>query len=80
MRSTSRKIGSSSWKTVTSVGPAAAPVTPRPAATRLLIDRWREASGTPVGSYDAGSYDAGGDDAGEPPSAQLASGARRRSS
>jgi hypothetical protein len=33
-----------SWETVTAVGPAQAPVVPRPAARGLLLDPWSEAS------------------------------------
>jgi hypothetical protein len=41
------------WETVTAVGPAQAPVVPRPAARRLLLDPWREATS---GSWSAAPF------------------------
>jgi hypothetical protein len=46
------------WETVTAVGPAQAPVTPRPGARELLLDRWLSASGNAAAQsagYDAGA-------------------------
>jgi hypothetical protein len=50
------------WETVTAVGPAQAPVVPRPAAHRLLLDPWWAASGAepPSGMPDSAYPDASG--------------------
>ncbi|HTV20742.1 MAG TPA: hypothetical protein VMG12_18790 [Polyangiaceae bacterium] len=42
------------WETVTTVGPAAAPVVPRPAARRRLLEPWLGANA--ASSADAGAY------------------------
>src|SRR4051812_43389510 len=44
------------WETVTTIGAAEAPVTPRPAVRSLLLDRWREASGAAVRSPSPDAY------------------------
>ncbi|HTV23953.1 MAG TPA: hypothetical protein VMG12_34920, partial [Polyangiaceae bacterium] len=58
------------WENASEVGPAFAPVTPRPALRRLLVDAWLSASGVPssnaVTEYgDASGYATG--DAPQPP-------------
>jgi hypothetical protein len=51
------------WETVTAVGPAQAPVVPRPAARQRLLDPWWATSGSelpPSAGQDAAYGDAGG--------------------
>ncbi|MEY4545907.1 MAG: hypothetical protein RL685_2102 [Pseudomonadota bacterium] len=43
------------WSSASRVGPAAAPVTPRPRATEVLHDGWLSAAGVPASGADAGA-------------------------
>lgn len=43
------------WSSASSVGPGAAPVTPRPRATEVLHDGWLSAAGVPASGADAGA-------------------------
>jgi hypothetical protein len=44
------------WENTSEVGPALAPVTPRPAVRRLLVDAWFEASGVPSSNTELAAY------------------------
>lgn len=49
------------WENASEVGPELAPVTPRPALRRLLIDAWFSASGVPSSNSEPGYGDAWSD-------------------
>lgn len=57
----------SAWETASEVGPELAPVTPRPAVRRLLVDAWFTASGVPSGNSVPAYRDASGDATGDAP-------------
>lgn len=62
------------WENTREVGPELAPVTPRPAVRRLLLDAWLAASGVPSGNTELRSYsDASGDGTGDAPNVTPAS-------
>src|SRR5688572_22349981 len=55
------------WENTSEVGPQFAPVTPRPAVRRLLVDAWLTASGVPAGNSVPAYGDASGDATGDAP-------------
>jgi hypothetical protein len=55
------------WENTSEVGPELAPVTPRPAVRRLLVDAWFTASGVPPGNSVPAYGDASGDATGDAP-------------
>lgn len=57
----------SAWENTSEVGPELAPVTPRPAVRRLLVDAWLTASGVPSGNSVPAYGDASGDATGDAP-------------
>jgi hypothetical protein len=63
------------WEKTSEVGPGLAPVTPRPAVRRLLVDAWFAASGVPSGNTELRFYsDASGDGTGDAPNMTPANG------